>query len=462
MSKDFLYCESTQAMIRNNDVVIMSESDHKWIVKHGWFKLNGKQSNGWYLKSIVDGTILPIDTVDLSQLTLATNNSPSEPVDVDVDNLNEGDVVTILGHDGDWVVHYGKYKLGGVTITGWYIQSLDGIEILSLNDISRSDIKLESGSISSSDVMPQATPTYEYIVVPGTNIRLYDNDVVRLSPNAELKYIVHSGWYIYQGVQNYGWYLVSIKNGNTMPVSAINLTTVQLVSSYTQGSAKYDGKKVNYTRPFTEHDGIVLNRTFITVDTIEQRDNLPKYEVTDGRMVRVNTVGSGYAYYVWAEAEKKWKDITFETTLPIVSGSSSDPLILSQLQSGMYIVKGTYKVSTTDTTEHMSLGDTLVTISRAGNLLYIKDLNSSLISDYVVDDNDFVTISTEYVTKQYLQDVYATVEYVDARIQALELDIQAYIDGLFSQIPDMFDKLLSESLHEITEAYVDNLFTEEE
>lgn len=51
-----------------------------------------------------------------------------------------------------------------------------------------------------------------YIIIPGTNIRLYDSDIVRISNYPKARWIVHNGWYIYQGHQNNGWYFESTVN----------------------------------------------------------------------------------------------------------------------------------------------------------------------------------------------------------------------------------------------------------
>lgn len=465
MNKDFLYCESTQTFIRNNDIVTIDTIPNvKWVANQGWFKYNGTQINGWYLKSITDGTIKDINSVDLATIHIADDDSTLGQYPADLDNLSENDVVSIDGYDGEWVVRYGAYLLNGVKLTGWYFLSLQDESVLSVDDIKASELGVSiivSDSTNSEIVKGiPVQPTYEYIVVPGTNIRLYDNDIVRLTSNPNVKYIVHTGWYIYQGIQNFGWYACSLSNGSILPISAIDLTSVTLVGTYTQGSVLSDGKQVNYTRPFTEHDGVVLNRAFISVDTIDQRDNLSPAELVDGKLVRVNNVGDGgYAYFSWSAKDQKWSDITFETTLPVVSGSAQDEVILSHLNPGLYIVKGQYRVSTQDPTQHISMGDTLVSISTNGDLLYIKDINSSRISDYVVDSGDFITVNTEYVTKEYLSDIYATVSYVDAQIQALELNIHDYVNQTIQDVvPGMVDAILEASLHSITEEYVDNLF----
>lgn len=464
---NFLYCESTSIAIRPNDIVFVSDTPHvKWIVKRGWYRVNNKQSNGWYLKSIADGDIRPIDSDILPMISKSDNDVTQSPP-FNADALSDGDVVTIDGYTGEWVVHYGKFKLGDAICTDWYVQSVTDLSIMALSDIKSTGllINLVVSESSLSDIVPElpTTSTYTSVVLPNTDIRLYDNDIITLTTNPTVRYILRYGWYICHGVQSYGWYVVSISDGTVLAISEIDLSTINLVSTYTQGSTYDDGKKVNYTRPYTDHDVAILNRSFISLSSMSQRDNLDPSELTDGRVVRVNDIGDGsYGYFVWSAIDKSWSSITFETTIPAIVGTDKSEVILSELDPGVYLIKGQYRVSSEDPTHHISMGDTLVSISTTDNLVYIKDMSSSTISDYVVDSDGFVTISTEYVTKQYLQDIYATVEYVDTKLTVLELDIKAYVDNQMSQIPDMFDQLLSESLHEITEEYVDNLFNEED
>ena len=39
------------------------------------------------------------------------------------------------------------------------------------------------------------------IVIPGTNIRLYDGDLVIITNRPHIKWVVHYGWFIYSNAQ---------------------------------------------------------------------------------------------------------------------------------------------------------------------------------------------------------------------------------------------------------------------
>lgn len=149
------------------------------------------------------------------------------------------------------------------------------------------------------------------IVIPGTNIRLYDDDLVTITNRPRIKWVVHYGWFIYQNAQCHDWYFSAITNGEILPVSSVDLTLVSLATSKTVGSIYNDGKKVNYTTVFTEDDARTLNSTFISVDTIAQRDNLDRNKLTNGRLVRVNDYGGATKYFAWNALTKKWDEVNW-------------------------------------------------------------------------------------------------------------------------------------------------------
>lgn len=149
-----------------------------------------------------------------------------------------------------------------------------------------------------------------YIVIPGTNIRLYDGDTVKISNKPKDTFIVHSGWFVYQGTQQYGWYFTSVYTAEVLPAYIVDLTLCTLESHRIINSESHDGPEIKYTKPFTESDAELLNRTFITVDTLVQRDNLDPKTLVNGRLVRVNDVEGQSAYYYWNSENGEWVQIT--------------------------------------------------------------------------------------------------------------------------------------------------------
>ena len=147
------------------------------------------------------------------------------------------------------------------------------------------------------------------IVISGTNIRLYDGDFVTLKNRPDMKWVVHYGWFIYQSTKQQDWYFSAITTGEILPVSYVDLTLVSLATSATRGSVYHDGNNTEYNPIFTEDDAETLNRTFISVDTIAQRDNLDRNKLTNGRLVRVNGNDEDAKYYAWNASTNSWCEV---------------------------------------------------------------------------------------------------------------------------------------------------------
>lgn len=392
MAKDYLYCEATDTKIYSNDVVtISSYPDVKFIAKNGWYKLGTAQKNGWYFINIATRSIIPIDDVNIEEITKDIEQGTSElrPTLKDIDT-----------------------------------------QIAENN----------------------------FIVIPGTNVRLYDGDIVKISTKPRVKWIVHLGWYIYQDAQNFGWYFVSIKDGEIAPVSIIDLTLCTLVTTKTQGSGIEDGKVINYTRPFTLEDAQTLNRTFISLDTIEQRDNIDPKHLVNGRIVRVNNVGGTSAYYIWNSSTNEWdvfEDFSIKG-IPEVIGTNENPIILSELEPGLYRVKGVYKISPDYEMITFATIDHLAFVNEDDNV-DIKVITDSSITDYIVE-GDAVTFVNNYATYQYLQDNYASKEYVDGKVAVLEAEISEIISTFRDKVIEIVYECLNDSLDNIHEDYINNLF----
>lgn len=357
--------------------------------------------------------------------------------------IYSGDVVTISSFpDVRFIAKQGWYKIGTAQQRGWYFVNIadrttvpmDQVDITTISKVVEQGTSEYRPTLKDIDATPAEV---NYLVIPGTNIRLYDGDIVKISVKPKIKWVVHAGWYIYDGVQNFGWYFVSIKDGTILPVSIIDLTLCTLVTTKTQGSEKYDGKVVNYTRPFTIADAEVLNRTFITVDTLDQRDSLDKNKLVNGRMVRVNDVGGAVIYYAWNATTEEWEKIDDSGQgLPKVEGTEDSPIILSELPEGLYLVTGYYKISPEDHEVIETNIDHLSFINYSESNIYIKVVDETHIKDYTVKNGE-VTFYTEY----------ATTMYVDDKISALEL-----------RVPEIVEEILSASLEPISSDYINSLF----
>lgn len=377
--------------------------------------------------------------------------------------INPNDVVMIANYPNiKWIAKHGWYKLGTAQKNGWYFISINDKTVLPIEQV---DITTISKEKETSELKPTLkdmdvkSAEYTYIVVPNTNIRIYEGDYVKISGRPRLKFITHCGWYIYQGAQNYGWYFEGLKEGEIIPVTTIDLKLCTLTEVKTQGSNLNDGKTVNYTRPFTEADAELLNRTFITLDTIAQRDNLDPTKLINGRIVRINDVGGAPAYYIWNSTTSEWEPIEDKDQgIPEVIGTMENPIILSELDAGLYRVKGYYKIAPEYETLVMTGIDHIAFVSK-DNEIQIKVITQTTITDYIVEDQAVIFLD-EYATKKYVEENCATKQYVDNAIAAIEAQISEIIAGLDDKILQIVNEVLAEALNSIDNSYINNLFND--
>ena len=148
-------------------------------------------------------------------------------------------------------------------------------------------------------------------------------------------------------------------------------------------------------------------------------------------------------------------DIDYNTlgNRPIVNliGDLDDPIIIDKLDTGIYNVKGQYKISNLIETIYLSASSVLIMVEKDGSVTHIKHITTDKIADFFISDNSVT--SHEYITDQYLKDNnYANIDYVDNKIAALEQSINEDIE---KYIADIVDKQFSSMLDEKIDAKID-------
>lgn len=161
--------------------------------------------------------------------------------------------------------------------------------------------------------------TNEYIIIPGTQQRIYEGTVVMLQRLPNLKWIVHYGYYTYNGKTQKGWYFSSIPSDTTMPVFNEDLYGIIILDGSQPAPpvppipppgpfppGPYPPAPVPI--PFTPKDKAQLDSAMLTVDDLAARDRLGRKHLQDGKIVRVNdSDGQGNPeYYSWDAATSKW------------------------------------------------------------------------------------------------------------------------------------------------------------
>lgn len=151
-------------------------------------------------------------------------------------------------------------------------------------------------------------------------------------------------------------------------------------------------------------------------------------------------------------------------------GTLDTPIMISSLDTGMYKVKGQYKISATDITTYLSTDGDLFIIEESDTDKLIKRFTKDTIQDYMISDSG-VERKT-YITDKYLTDNgYSTTTYVDSKLAAFEesirQDIRTYVeqtveDVITEKVDEIIDERLDAKLDErikgSTDEEVQNFF----
>lgn len=157
--------------------------------------------------------------------------------------------------------------------------------------------------------------TNSYFVIPDTGTIVYNGDTVILSEYPDLLAIAAYGWYRYKQSSRQGWHFVLLSNGEVIPAADVNLSLITVASSE-HGSTP----PCPPVPPPGPGPGKFSDRTFITLDTIAQRDKLSSPFMPNGRIVRVNDKGDGEpGYYQWDVATETW--LPWDVTSGVPEGS---------------------------------------------------------------------------------------------------------------------------------------------
>lgn len=158
----------------------------------------------------------------------------------------------------------------------------------------------------------------EYVIIPGTGQKVYEGSVVMLYRLPNLRWIIHYGYYSYNGKNQKGWYFSSIPSDTTMPVFNEDLVAMKVIDGqpcpvppvppYPPGPGPIPPAPIPI--PYTAHDKMQVDAAMLTLDTLAERDRLSSVSLQDGKIVRVNDIdGHGtIEYYSWNASASAWEE----------------------------------------------------------------------------------------------------------------------------------------------------------
>ena len=175
------------------------------------------------------------------------------------------------------------------------------------------------------------------LTIPDTGVKLVDGSVVTLARFPGIKWIIHSGWYTYMNQQFMGWYFCSIPDQQVLPISDDDLKLLTVVST-NGGHICPPPPPAPAPSPCHPHPWHIppemkyeIDRAFITVDTIAQRNELNKRLLPHGKIVRVNNVSGSPEYYEWDQVNQIWSVLSV--------GAVSGNYLTQETADGLYASK---------------------------------------------------------------------------------------------------------------------------
>ena len=140
-----------------------------------------------------------------------------------------------------------------------------------------------------------------------------------------------------------------------------------------------------------------------------------------------------------------------------LDGTLSNPIIIADLTTGIYKVRGRYKICKNDPTTYSSANDHLFFVSNGTSEITIREITAKTISEYTVVEDSIVS-SAELATKEWVKaQGYITETYVDNKLldYMTEEEVKDYVKEV---IDGRVEAKLNEYLSEADSAAINNLF----
>lgn len=143
---------------------------------------------------------------------------------------------------------------------------------------------------------------------------------------------------------------------------------------------------------------------------------------------------------------------------PIINltGTLSDTVIISEMETGIYKIRGQYKITGTDETIYLSANSNLFLVEHHDDTVSIKKITAQDIIDYTVNSDGELISSVVPTTKWLMEQGYVTEGYVDEKIAALNFITKEEVSQYVS---DLVIQTIGDNLDEIIEKKIDEKFS---
>lgn len=155
---------------------------------------------------------------------------------------------------------------------------------------------------------------------------------------------------------------------------------------------------------------------------------------------------------------------------PVVNlvGTLDNPVTISELTSGIYSIKGQFKIHSSEETVHLSASSALFIIDANEIGILIKKITSTEIISYTITDN--LVTSNAVITQDFLTEHgFITEKSVDQKIAALDFikkeEAETYVTALVLDILDSeldlkIDQKIDEKIESVNNEEIVNLLND--
>ena len=249
---------------------------------------------------------------------------------------------------------------------------------------------------------------------------------------------------------------------------------------------KIDANDIVYTKDSHENifigSDLSINPVHSKVYCYEDVDSAIKdlnnaSDTYEGQIVSIKT-GDEYKGYIVNKIGENYT-VTFLSTLenidyntlgnrPItnLTGSLSEPVIVSELDNGVYSISGQYKIFSSVETIFSSSVNHIFLVEKTESEIYVRDISARKIISYSSIEGEMK--QEEILTSEYLKENgYVTSSEVDVKLQTLDIltktEAQSYIKETVSKYLDevldsTIDQKLNNMIIEADDSAIDDMF----
>ena len=179
--------------------------------------------------------------------------------------------------------------------------------------------------------------------------------------------------------------------------------------------------------------------------------------LTDGAytayIVNKNTGGTYYVTKLSEDAKTLNYDNLGNRPIDNLDGTLDDPITISDLATGIYKIRGQYKICSGDITTYLSSNDNFFLVDHDGTEVAIRKITAHNIIDYTVSENSIVS-QTNIPTREWIESQgYVTEASVNEKIAALDFmtkeEVAEYVQNeVLANLEPLIDKRIDLKLNE--------------